>query len=58
VHADLVVDPSTVSGYRWSSSKGPPLKIQSGTLATGNIEVATKRPIEMVIPLMRKYTGL
>jgi HlyD family secretion protein len=58
LHADLVVDPSTVSRYRWSSSKGPPLKIQSGTLATGSIEVSSRRPIEMVIPLLRKYTGI
>ena len=58
VHADLIVDPSTASRYRWSSSKGPPLKIQSGTLATGAIEVSARRPIEMVVPLVRKYSGI
>ena len=58
VHADLIVDPSTASRYRWSSSKGPPLKIQSGTLASGSIEVSARRPIEMVVPLFRKYTGI
>jgi HlyD family secretion protein len=58
VHADLIVDPSTVSQFRWSSSKGPPLHIQSGTLAMGNIEIATRRPLSMVLPLLRGYTGL
>lgn len=58
VHADLLIDASTVSKYRWSSSSGPPLKIQSGTLATAQISVASRRPIEMVIPLFRHYTGL
>jgi HlyD family secretion protein len=58
IHADLVVDPSTASRYRWSSSKGPPVRIQSGTLAAANIIVAEKRPIELVIPLVRKYTGI
>ncbi len=58
IHADLVVDPGTASRYRWSSSQGPPLRIQSGTLAAGNVTVASRRPIEMVIPLFRRYTGL
>ena len=58
VHADLTVAPETVSRYRWSSSSGPPLAIQSGTLATASIEVSAERPIGMVIPLFRKYTGL
>jgi HlyD family secretion protein len=58
VHADLVVDPSTSSQYRWSSSKGPPQRINSGTLAMANIAVAYRRPIELVLPLVREYTGL
>jgi HlyD family secretion protein len=58
VHADLLVDPSTVSQFRWSSSKGPPLHIQSGTLATGNIEIASRRPLSMVLPILRDATGL
>jgi HlyD family secretion protein len=58
VHADLLVDAQTASRYRWSSSQGPPLKIQSGTLASARITVGRRRPIELVIPLFREYTGL
>jgi len=58
VHADLIVDPTTVSQFKWSSSHGPPLQIQSGTLAAGNIEIASRRPISMVLPILREYTGL
>jgi len=58
VHADLTVDPDTPSHYRWSSSSGPPLRIQSGTLASGNITIGSKRPIEMVIPWVRQNLGL
>jgi HlyD family secretion protein len=58
VHADLTVAPETASRYKWSSSDGPPLTIQSGTLATASIEVRAERPIGMVIPLFRKYTGI
>jgi len=41
--ADLIGDPSTVSQFRWSSSKGPPVHIQSGTLASANIQIASRR---------------
>lgn len=58
VHADLIVDPQTPSRYRWSSSRGPNLRIQSGTLAVAQIAVASKRPIEMVIPWARLRSGL
>jgi HlyD family secretion protein len=58
VHADLELDPRTSSHYRWSSSGGPPVFIQSGTIALGYVEVTSQRPIEMVIPLLRKWTGI
>lgn len=58
VHAELVVDPSTASQYRWSSSGGPPIAIQSGTVAMGMVTVASQRPIAKVIPLLRRWTGL
>lgn len=58
VHTELQLDPRTMSQYRWTSSKGPPLKIQSGTLAHAEISIASQRPIELVVPLIRKYTGM
>ena len=57
VHADLLPDADTPSAYRWSSSRGPDLKIQSGTLASADITVARRRPIAMVLPLLRRYVG-
>jgi HlyD family secretion protein len=53
-----VLDPATVSRYRWTSSQGPPIRIESGTLAGSSITVTTRRPIELVIPLIREYLGL
>jgi HlyD family secretion protein len=58
VHAELFIDPGTVSGYRWSSSKGPPRRIESGSLATANIAVSYRRPIDLVIPFVREQTGI
>lgn len=58
VHATLAVDPSTTSQYRWSSSKGPPMRIESGTLANAQVKVNEDRPIAKVIPLLRRWTGI
>jgi HlyD family secretion protein len=58
IHADLVVDPTTTSQYRWSSSKGPPERIRSGTLATADVAVLYRRPIQLLIPTIRSKSGL
>jgi HlyD family secretion protein len=57
VNVALERDPSTSSGFRWSSSKGPSLKISSGTLATGGIVVREEAPINLVIPKVREKLG-
>ncbi|HYR10947.1 MAG TPA: NHLP bacteriocin system secretion protein [Longimicrobium sp.] len=57
IHVDLLPDPDNVSTYRWTSTEGPPLRIQSGTLATAGIVVERRRPILMVIPQLRKHTA-
>lgn len=57
VHAELLPDPASASSYRWSSSGGPPIRIQSGTLALASIVVERRRPINMVIPRLRRHTG-
>jgi HlyD family secretion protein len=53
VHVDLMPDQSTPSLYRWSSSAGPPLRLQSGTLCDAQIAFDTRRPIELVLPFLR-----
>jgi HlyD family secretion protein len=55
VHAELTVDPTTISQYRWSSSKGPPDRIRSGTLAVANIEVSYRRPVQLILPTIRGH---
>lgn len=56
--ADLIPDAGTASGYKWSSSEGPPFKIFSGTLCSGSVEVDSQPPISLVIPLFKKQFGL
>ncbi|HEY0706278.1 MAG TPA: NHLP bacteriocin system secretion protein, partial [Polyangia bacterium] len=58
VRAELFTDPSTPSKFRWSSSQGPARAIESGSVATARIAVAERRPIELLIPLLRESTGL
>lgn len=58
VYADLLPDRSSVSGYQWSSPKGAALGVNSGTLCNITVTVRERRPIEMVIPILRETMGL
>jgi HlyD family secretion protein len=58
VVTDLLLDPTTRSGFKWSSPQGPPLGIFSGTLCTGSIVVDRKRPVEYVIPKIKETLGI
>lgn len=55
VEVSLLTDSSTYSGYKWTSSKGPPLKIKQGSLVTGAIITRTEKPINLVVEIFRKY---
>lgn len=54
----LEADPHSASGYRWTSDRGGELELHSGTLAKAEVTVRTQRPIELVIPLLRWWTGI
>lgn len=58
VNVALQRDPATPTGYRWSSSRGPNVKISSGTLASGTIVVRQERPISLLIPGLRERLGI
>jgi len=58
VYVDLITEPATKSGFKWSTREGPPMSIQSGTLCETMITHKSERPINLVIPLLRKWTGI
>jgi HlyD family secretion protein len=58
VRAEMIPDGETVSGFKWTSGKGPPVTIQAGTICLGEITVEHKRPINYVIPLLKNKLGL
>jgi HlyD family secretion protein len=51
---DLYADPTTHSGYRWSSSRGPDIKLNSGTLVSAEIEVRTVPILALAVPQLRQ----
>ncbi len=57
-YVSLKLDPATASGYKWSSSRGPDMLIQSGTICTATITIRKQRPAEMVLPALRKFFGV
>ncbi len=57
VTVELMPQPEAPSGFRWTSGKGPPLKVFPGTLCQGSVVVETKRPIAYIIPLVKRATG-
>ena len=58
VDAELIPDPRTPTGYRWSSSQGPPGKLTSGTIGDGNVVVRQDRPISLLLPTLRGKLGV
>jgi multidrug efflux pump subunit AcrA (membrane-fusion protein) len=57
IHVDLLPDPESHSGYRWSSL-GPDVTIESGTSCSAKIVVDRQRPISLVIPILKRKLGL
>lgn len=58
VFSELQPDSKTFSGYQWSSSQGPQLKMTPGTTTSVRITVEEKKPIEFVLPILKSWTGL
>jgi HlyD family secretion protein len=58
VFSSLELDNTTFSGYKWSSSSGPQLKISSGTTTVVRVKIEERAPITFVIPLLREYSGI
>lgn len=55
---DPVPAPANPSGMKWTSSGGPPIKIDTGTSCTVQVVVETRKPISLVIPTVKKTLGL
>ncbi|MEV5149919.1 HlyD family efflux transporter periplasmic adaptor subunit [Streptomyces sp. NPDC052727] len=50
VLVELATSSSTKSGYRWSTTDGPPFRLDSMTLATGSVRLADQHPVDWLLP--------
>lgn len=57
ISISLTYDDMTVSGFKWTSSQGPPTEIETNTMCEADIIVNRKHPIEYVIPAIKKAVG-
>jgi multidrug efflux pump subunit AcrA (membrane-fusion protein) len=53
IRVNFKLNSKTVSGYKWTSPKGPPIKIQSGTMCESSITIHEQRPIKLVLPFIK-----
>jgi HlyD family secretion protein len=58
VYAQMQNKQSNISGYEWSSSKGPDLKLSSGTTTSVRVKIGERSPISYIIPIFRSWTGV
>ena len=54
----LIPDPTTTSGFAWTSPKGATQTLAPGTLASIEIKSRSQPPITLAIPLLKELLGL
>jgi HlyD family secretion protein len=55
---DPLLEPKNPSGFKWTSSSGPPVEVGSGTDCTVQVVVEKRKPISFVIPTVKQTLGL
>jgi len=58
IRTTILKDSNVFSGFRWSSSQGPQVRIATGTMCKATFEVERRRPISYVIPAFKKTLGM
>jgi len=55
VVVQLKKDRKTASGFAWTDHKGPPFRINVGSLGNAYVHVSDKAPVDYLIPIFNKY---
>jgi len=50
IQVELMRDSGTISGFKWSSSQGPPIALSPGTLCTAQVITRRQKPVSLVFP--------
>ncbi|MCS3871384.1 HlyD family secretion protein [Chryseobacterium ginsenosidimutans] len=58
VHVEFEKDPTSFSGYKWTSAKGPNVSIKEGTSCNGKITINQEPPATIVVPAFKKFFDL
>jgi HlyD family secretion protein len=58
VRAQLEADPSTPSRYRWSSSRGPDMKVTAGLTHSTRVTIERRAPVTYLLPILRDGSGV
>lgn len=58
VRATLELSPDNPEHYAWTSRRGQEVALSSGLLLTASVTVRRAPPITLVIPALRRWTGL
>ena len=58
VVASLLEESSNTSGYHWSSSRGPDMKLTPGTTTAVRVKVEEQAPITFLLPFLREWSGI
>jgi HlyD family secretion protein len=58
VRVKMDPDPKTPSGFIWSSSRGPNIKVTSGTICTAQVVTREQPPYTLVFPTIKEKLGL
>jgi HlyD family secretion protein len=58
VRAKLEPDLSTASGYRWSSSRGPDVKVSAGLTHSTRVTIEGRAPVTYLLPVLRELSGV
>ncbi len=53
IRIEPLKDPSTISGYKWTTKNGPPFPLLEGTIADLEVIIEERRPISFLIPVIR-----
>jgi HlyD family secretion protein len=57
VHLAMASDPNSYNGFLWSSGKGPPIELSSGTICTALIVTREQKPVSLLFPYVKEKLG-